>query len=104
MKKPSEPAVSIDDLIGLGGQSARKSYYPALQRKIEELEAERNRYKWLFENAFHGIFQASVEGVIERANPALARLCGFSDQEVLEQGERLATFLEGGQVILVLKA
>ncbi|MBS99680.1 MAG: hybrid sensor histidine kinase/response regulator [Oceanospirillaceae bacterium] len=97
MKKPSEPAVSIDDLIGLGGQSARKSYYPALQRKIEELEAERNRYKWLFENAFHGIFQASVEGVIERANPALARLCGFSDQEVLEQGERLATFLEGGQ-------
>ncbi|WP_027854365.1 PAS domain-containing hybrid sensor histidine kinase/response regulator [Marinobacterium litorale] len=97
MKKPSEPAVSIDDLIGLGGQSARKSYYPALQRKIEELEAERNRYKWLFENAFHGIFQASVEGVIERANPALARLCGFSDQEVLEQGERLATFLEGGK-------
>jgi PAS domain S-box-containing protein len=105
MKKPSDsPAdnpVSIDDLIGLGGQSARKSYYPALQRKVEELEAERNRYKWLFENAFHGIFQASLEGVIERANPALARLCGYADHAGLEQTVTLHEVLVGGDAEFV---
>lgn len=80
MKKLSEAHnPSVDDLIGLGGQSARKSYYPVLQRKVEELEAERNRYKWLFENALHGIFQARLtDGVILRANPTLVRLCGYS--------------------------
>jgi len=96
MKKPSEPSVSVDDLIGLGGQSARKSYYPALQRKIEELEAERNRYKWLFENAFHGIFQATLNGRIERSNPALARICAVEDQPMLVQERELASLLEGG--------
>lgn len=101
MKKPSDsPAdnpVSVDDLIGLGGQSARKSYYPALQRKVEELEAERNRYKWLFDNAFHGIFQASLQGVIEQANPALARICGYSAHTTLEQTASLSDLVAGGE-------
>ncbi|MBV1789887.1 response regulator [Marinobacterium sp. D7] len=96
MKKPSEPSVSVDDLIGLGGQSARKSYYPALQLKIEELETERNRYKWLFENALHGIFQANLHGSIEKANPALARICGVETGVSLEQDGELANLLEGG--------
>ncbi|KEA61907.1 Sensory box histidine kinase/response regulator [Marinobacterium lacunae] len=97
MKKPSEPSVSVDDLIGLGGQSARKSYYPALQRKIEELENERNRYKWLFENALHGIFQASMDGLIERANPTLARICAVDDGVLTDGQVTLSCLLEGGE-------
>ncbi|MBG4723812.1 hypothetical protein I5F71_32245, partial [Pseudomonas aeruginosa] len=34
---------------GRGSHSARKSHYPELLARLEELEAERNRYKWLFE-------------------------------------------------------
>jgi len=78
MKKPSDQSsATFEDLIGLGRQSARKSYYPELERKVAELEQERNRYKWLFENALHGIFQADLAGGILAANPAIATILGY---------------------------
>lgn len=80
MKKRSDQA-TFEDLIGLGNHSARKSYYPELVSKLEELETERNRYKWLFENALHGIFQANVCGGMLAANPAIARICGYGSVE-----------------------
>lgn len=104
MKRPSEPAsdtqgdsngqddggtasgYGIGDLLGLGRQSVRKNYYPALQERISELEQERNRYKWLFENALHGIFQANLRGGFIAANPAMARICGYVDTEDLVNG------------------
>ena len=52
--------------------------------RLDELEKERNRYKWLFEHAVHGIFQASLKEGLRAANPALARMLGYDDpQEVL---------------------
>ncbi|MCR8916158.1 response regulator [Marinobacter panjinensis] len=86
MKKPSDSSdadYDIGDLLGLGSQSVRKNYYPALQARIEELEKERNRYKWLFENALHGIFQANLRGGFVAANPAMARMCGYDSVEDL---------------------
>lgn len=79
MKKPSDallPGYDVGDLLGLGSQSARKNYYPSLLGRIEELEEERNRYKWLFENALHGIFQGDLRGGFVSVNPAMARICG----------------------------
>ena len=75
----------VGDLLGLGSQSVRKNYYPALQERIEELERERNRYKWLFENALHGIFQANLRGGFLACNPAMARICGYESAEALTQ-------------------
>ena len=89
MKKPSDSSdadYDIDDLLGLGSQSVRKNYYPALQARIDELENERNRYKWLFENALHGIFQANLRGGFVAANPAMARICGYESAEALITG------------------
>lgn len=77
MKKPSEP--SFNELIGLGSHSARKTYYPELSARLDELEKERNHYKWLFENALHGIFQATLSGGISVANQAFADICGYPD-------------------------
>lgn len=77
MKKLSEP--SFNELIGLGSHSARKSYYPELNARLDELEKERNQYKWLFDNAQHGIFQAALYGGVIVANQAFAQLCGYSD-------------------------
>ncbi|NWO07682.1 MAG: response regulator [Alteromonadaceae bacterium] len=87
MKKPSDNQdnYNIGDLLGLGSQSVRKNYYPALQARIEELEQERNRYKWLFENALHGIFQANLRGGFLACNPAMAGLCGYENPEQLTQ-------------------
>lgn len=91
MKKPCElpaghnDAMTFEDLIGLGHHSARKNYYPELEARLAELETERNRYKWLFENALHGIFQATVDGRMLAANPAIARLCGYRSGELICQ-------------------
>ncbi len=89
MKKRSDHpdnGYDIGDLLGLGRQSVRKNYYPALQDRIDELEQERNRYKWLFENALHGIFQANLRGGFLACNPAMARLCGYDSPEHLQAG------------------
>ncbi|WP_418140757.1 ATP-binding protein [Marinobacter sp. MA] len=92
MKKPSDKqdgendgGYGIGDLLGLGSQSVRKNYYPALQERIDELEQERNRYKWLFENALHGIFQANLRGGFLACNPAMARICGYDSPEALTE-------------------
>lgn len=83
MKKVTDPdGFSVSQLLGLGQQSARKSYYPELTARMAELEAERNRYKWLFENALHGIFQAVLDGPLLTANPALAAMLGDATVEV----------------------
>lgn len=79
----------FQNLIGLGAFSARKSYYPELLQKIDELEAEKERYKWLVEHAVHGIFQARIGAGISAANPAMARICGYQNAEQLQQAVSL---------------
>ncbi|MFW0754090.1 NahK/ErcS family hybrid sensor histidine kinase/response regulator [Pseudomonas sp. H11T01] len=85
MAKPSdEQQRALAGLLGLGSHSARKSHYPELAARLDDLETERNRYKWLFEHAVHGIFQASLQEGMRAANPALARMLGYENpQEVL---------------------
>src|SRR5690554_2952689 len=88
----------LTGLLGLGLQSARKSYYPELMDRLQELETERNRYKWLFENAVHGIFQGDMEHGIRAANPSLVRMLGYpSTEAVLAAASELKdSFFAGG--------
>ncbi len=93
-QQPTDDRSLIQGLIGLGDFSARKSYYPELLDKIDELEQEKERYEWLFENALHGIFQARIDGGISAANPAIARICGYPSatsicEAVTDIGEQL---------------
>lgn len=81
MPKRSEHNDALAGLLGLSAHSARKSHYPELRSRLEELEAERNRYKWLFEHAVHGIFQARLKEGIRAANPALAHMLGYANAE-----------------------
>lgn len=96
MARPSDEQQqqALAGLLGLGSHSARKSHYPELVARLDELEAERNRYKWLFEHAVHGIFQASLSQGLRAANPALARMLGYDDpQEVLWNLQDMASQL-----------
>lgn len=101
MPRPSEEQRQA--LLGLGSHSARKSHYPELLSRLEELETERNRYKWLFEHAVHGIFQASLQEGLRAANPALARMLGYdSPEQLLWSLTDLASHLfVGGEAELV---
>jgi PAS domain S-box-containing protein len=47
------------------------------QAELDKLEAER-QYREMFENANEGMFQTTVEGRFLTANPAMARIFGFS--------------------------
>ena len=95
MAKPSEEQQrALAGLLGLGSHSARKSHYPELAARLDDLETERNRYKWLFEHAVHGIFQASLQDGMRAANPALARMLGYeTPQDVLFSLTDLASHL-----------
>lgn len=64
MARPSEEQQrALAGLLGLGDHSARKSHYPELAARLDELEAERNRYKWLFENACTGFSRPACKTV-----------------------------------------
>jgi len=108
MARPSdEQQRALAGLLGLGDHSARKSHYPELAARLDELEAERNRYKWLFENAVHGIFQASLQEGMRAANPALARMLGYdSPQAVLFSLTDLAAnlFVSGAEELHAITA
>ena len=100
MPRPSDPRRDVlTGLLGLGSQSSRKSYYPELLARLEELEAERNRYKWLFENAVHGIFQASLANGLSMANRSLARMLGYQSAAdlVAARGSLGGQFFIGGE-------
>lgn len=71
----------LQGIIGLGKFSSRKSYYPELQKKIKELEEERNKYQRIFSDALSGIFQSDLFGKIIVANQAMVQICGYDSQE-----------------------
>ncbi len=75
--------LQLAGLLGLGEQSARKSHYPELLRQLYEVEQEKNRYKWLFEHANYGIFQARINGGMRAVNPALLQMLGYERAEDL---------------------
>lgn len=50
-------------------------------RAEEALRESEARYRTLFENAIGGIYRATADGRVVTANPALARMLGFSDPD-----------------------
>ncbi len=56
--------------------------------KFSELAAHaaEERFRSIFENAIHGIYQTSVSGVYLNVNPALARIYGYDSADDLFQG------------------
>ena len=52
----------------------------AAERKLQEAE---QKFRLIFDNALEGIFQNTPEGAYLSANPALARMLGFSSPEEL---------------------
>lgn len=51
----------------------------------EKLKRAEEKYRSIFENSMEGIFQATAEGGIKTANPALARMLGYGSPEELRE-------------------
>ncbi|MDF0554182.1 PAS domain S-box protein [Kamptonema sp. UHCC 0994] len=62
------------------------SAYRDISHRVEAQEAQRQaeeKYRSLFENALEGIFQTTIDGHYLNANPALARIYGYSTPQEL---------------------
>lgn len=53
---------------------AREKKLQTMNKTLQEAE---EKYRGIFENAIEGIFQATPDGVLRRANPAMARIFGY---------------------------
>ncbi|MCB0210287.1 MAG: PAS domain S-box protein [Anaerolineae bacterium] len=107
---PSEPSPEWDDLrdkiIGLGEHSIRKSYYPELEQRIDELE----RFRALLDQSNDLIFLVQVPaGQFADMNGAACRQLGHSRETLLAMSigdlvpqpiwEKLtALFADAGQI------
>ena len=60
-------------IIGLGNQSNRKSYYPELQNKIDELEHSKQNLQSILDNTSDNIVIHSIEGKILFVNNQAAK-------------------------------
>ena len=86
MKNPSDSQDTLEalqrKLAGLGESSVRKTYYPELQDRLEELE----RFKALLDQSNDAIFLAEVStGHIVDVNDSASRQMGWSREELLER-------------------
>lgn len=62
-----------ENIIGLGEQSSRKSYYPELQRRLAELNASEAKLRAIFNSTHDAIVIHDFDGRVEEANdPMLA--------------------------------
>jgi PAS domain S-box-containing protein len=60
-------------------------------RHTRELRESEERFRELFDNAVEGVYERGPDGVIRRANPAMARIMGYSDVEQLLRAPRAET-------------
>jgi PAS domain S-box-containing protein len=86
MRNPSDPGENKrelrEKLIGLGEESHRKSYYPELQKRLEELE----RFKAFLDYSHDAIFLVEVPtGKIVDFNESASRQTGWGYEELLER-------------------
>ncbi|MGE0096431.1 MAG: PAS-domain containing protein [Alphaproteobacteria bacterium] len=58
----------------------------------ESLESAERDFRALYESATEGIFRASADGQIIRANPAFIRICGYQSEEQLLEATAQAGF------------
>jgi sigma-B regulation protein RsbU (phosphoserine phosphatase) len=84
MKKPSDPEENWESqrekIIGLGERSLRKTYYPELQQRLDELE----RFKSLLDQSNDCIFLLHVPSCcFVDVNESACRQLGCSREEVL---------------------
>lgn len=95
-------------IVGLGGASLRKSYYPQLQKQIKELKiakerAEENEKKFslIFNSASDGMFLVdSITGAIVLSNKTAQNMFGYLPDEANHPAlDTIVRPLEGGAVM-----
>ncbi|WP_051309715.1 hybrid sensor histidine kinase/response regulator [Desulfogranum japonicum] len=81
MKKHSDASPSWellrDGVVGLGERSARKSYYPELRSKVEDLNRQRNFYQSTLNSIPDAVLVTDHNDIIIECNPAFCQIFGY---------------------------
>ncbi|MCX6149554.1 MAG: PAS domain S-box protein [Ignavibacteriales bacterium] len=72
--------------VALIWRQQRNRFYQNQYKSAEALRQSEAKYRSIFDNATEGIFQSTPEGKFLSANPAMARILGFSSPEELING------------------
>jgi len=72
-----------DAVIGLGSMSGRKSFFPELQRRLEELEESRELLACVIDSIPSPVFYKDVDGVYLNCNQAFARSMGIPRERII---------------------
>lgn len=70
-----------DAFIGLGEQSARKSYYPDLQKRLEELKASHQSLRDLIDSMYDAVVLHDYEGQILEVNDSMLSMFQLNRNE-----------------------
>ena len=70
-----------DKIIGLGEQSARKSYFPELQKKITELEDRENNLRTLLNSMIDAVIILDDKAQLMEVNTGMLRMYRMPDNE-----------------------
>ncbi len=68
-----------------------------LKRRLIELKIAESKYRSIFDNAVEGIYQTGLEGEILSANPSLAKILGFRDEEELKDNASKELYVDQNQ-------
>ncbi len=86
MSKPSDspaaPATLREQIIGLGESSLRKSYFPQLQKQLEELRASEAKYRRLHESMMDAFVSIDMKGRIQEFNEVFRAMLGYEPEEL----------------------
>jgi two-component system, cell cycle sensor histidine kinase and response regulator CckA len=72
-----------EKIIGFGDQSSRKSYYPELQRKIEELTVSENNLRTVFNSTNDAIIIHDLNGKIIEVNDKMLQMYHIKRDDIL---------------------
>ncbi|GFE62453.1 PAS domain-containing sensor histidine kinase [Geobacter sp. AOG2] len=72
-----------DAVIGLGNMSGRKSFFPELQRRLEEIEENRELLASVIDSIPSPVFYKDLDGVYLNCNEAFARSMGIPRERII---------------------
>jgi two-component system NtrC family sensor kinase len=91
MKRPSDPGKDWprlrDDIIGLGHYSARRSFFPELQQRVDQLQESRQQLLDIVEFLPDATWVIDRAGVVIAWNKACETLTGISAADMLGKGD-----------------
>jgi PAS domain S-box-containing protein len=79
----SERNARLKQIIGLGEKSIKKSYYPQLQKKFEELKASEEKYRRIVDTTIEGIWMIDENNITTFVNKRMAEMLGYQIEELM---------------------